>query len=212
VDGGTAWEDVSVAPIADSDGAVTHFVTITTDISARKAMEERLREMAVTDPLTGALNRRRFMELGQQEFHRIRRTGEPLSVLMLDIDHFKRVNDTRGHPAGDAVIKALANFAKQAVRALDTVARLGGEEFAALLPMTPQDAAAEVGERIRAIVAASPVAWEGVPIAFTVSIGAAQVTPATANFEALLANADQALYEAKHGGRNRVVQWSQKDD
>ncbi|MBL8516626.1 MAG: diguanylate cyclase [Betaproteobacteria bacterium] len=201
----TAWEDVSVAPVKDAQGSVTHFVTITTDISERKAMEERLREMAVTDPLTGALNRRRFMELGEQEFHRTRRTGEPLSVLMLDIDHFKRVNDTRGHPAGDAVIRALADITKQSLRALDTVARLGGEEFAALLPMTPLAAAAEVGERIRAAVAASPVAWEDRPIAFTVSIGAAELQPTGQHFEALLASADQALYEAKHGGRNRVV-------
>jgi diguanylate cyclase (GGDEF)-like protein/PAS domain S-box-containing protein len=204
-DGSLSWEDIAVAPIADDAGNVTHFVAIKSDINTRKEMEEKLRELAVTDPLTGAANRRRFMELGEQEFHRVRRTHEPLCLLMLDIDHFKRINDTRGHPAGDAVIRALATIAKQTVRSIDTVARLGGEEFGVLLPLTDIHGAGELAERLREVIAETPVPWENDPIGFTASIGVAQLSDGTRNFDALMADADAALYRAKHGGRNRVA-------
>jgi diguanylate cyclase (GGDEF)-like protein/PAS domain S-box-containing protein len=204
-DGSLSWEDIAVAPIADAAGNVTHFVAIKSDINRRKDMEEKLRELAVTDPLTGVANRRRFMELGEQEYHRVRRTREPLCLLMIDIDHFKRINDTRGHPAGDAVIRALAAIAKQTVRSIDTVARLGGEEFGVLLPLTDILGATELADRLREAVADTAVPWENDPIHFTASLGVAQVSPATRNFDALMADADAALYRAKHGGRNRVA-------
>ncbi len=204
-DGSLSWEDISVSPIFDPAGAVTHFVAIKSDINRRKEMEQALRELAVTDPLTGVANRRRLMELGAQEVQRAQRTQEPLSVLMVDIDHFKRVNDTRGHPAGDAVIRALARIAGESVRAMDTVARMGGEEFAVMLPMADSRVAAEIAERLRESVAKAAVEWEAEPICFTVSVGAAQMGRETRDFDMLLGIADESLYRAKHGGRNCVV-------
>lgn len=204
-DGSVRWDDVAVAPVLDAAGTVTHFVAINSDISLRKQMEEELRNLATTDALTGIANRRRLMELGEQEMLRAQRAEAPLSVLMMDIDHFKHINDTYGHPAGDAVIQALARLCGETVRAIDTVGRLGGEEFAVLLPMTDRAGAQEVAERLRARVEASRLDWEGAPVSFTVSIGVAQIRPEDDSFTALLGTADQALYQAKHEGRNRVA-------
>jgi len=203
-DGSTRWDDVAIAPVLDDHGTITHFVAINSDITLRKQMEEELRSLATTDPLTGLANRRHLFESGAQELLRARRAGMPLSVLMLDIDHFKLVNDTHGHPAGDAVIQALARHCGDAVRAIDTVGRLGGEEFAILLPMTDCAGAREVAERLRAGIEAFVLEWEGHPLRFTVSIGVAEGRPHDENFTALIGSADRALYRAKHEGRNRV--------
>ncbi len=124
---------------------------------------------------------------------------------MLDIDHFKRVNDTWGHPAGDAVIRSVANACNNGLRITDTVGRLGGEEFAVLLPMTDLAGAIEIAERLRMRVAASPESWEGKPIHFSVSIGVATASEEVSDIATLIARADAALYQAKQGGRNQVV-------
>ena len=172
---------------------------------ALRKMEQELRRLATTDALTGIANRRCLMELGAQELQRAQRTGEPVCVLMLDIDHFKQINDSLGHPAGDAVIQALAGLCSESIRTMDAVGRLGGEEFAILLPATGGPGALELAERLRIRVAAHAVPWEGTTIRFTVSIGVAQRDTHSADFAALIGSADQALYRAKNTGRNRVV-------
>ena len=154
----------------------------------------------------GVANRRRLLEVGAQEMQRARRSGQGLCVMMLDIDHFKRINDTFGHPAGDAVIQAMSRVCTDTVRTVDTVGRMGGEEFAVVLPETECAGALELADRLRERLEQFAVLRsEGDPIHFTVSIGVAQCVAETPDFAALLGLADQGLYRAKHGGRNRVA-------
>jgi diguanylate cyclase (GGDEF)-like protein len=166
--------------------------------------EHRLRWEAMTDPLTGLLNRRRFLELSNREEDRSRRYDLPFSVLMVDIDHFKRINDGHGHPVGDRVIQALADICTKALRPHDILARFGGEEFVLTLPQTPADGAYIVAERIRRMVEVCAVETDNASVGFTVSIGMSSYEKGQ-RFDQVVARADQALYEAKHGGRNRVV-------
>ena len=165
--------------------------------------EHRLEQAAYTDPLSGALNRRSFLELSGREESRGRRRDYDLAVLMVDIDHFKQINDTFGHTAGDEVIRALADTCAKALRPSDIVARYGGEEFIISLPETPFDHAAMVAERVRAAVEHSVVATDAGAIRYTISIGLAICSRATPLPEAMRI-ADAALYRAKRGGRNRV--------
>jgi diguanylate cyclase (GGDEF)-like protein/PAS domain S-box-containing protein len=164
-----------------------------------------LRRLATTDVLTGLSNRRHFMDLAKVEVERARRHGRPLTALMLDIDYFKRVNDTWGHPVGDEVIRAVAQASGNLVRKIDVVGRLGGEEFAVLLPETGLDGAMLVAERLRRDVGALRVLAGADQVVFTVSIGVAQLIPADSAPDMVLSRADAALYKAKTSGRNRVV-------
>jgi diguanylate cyclase (GGDEF)-like protein len=168
-------------------------------------VNDTLKRLAATDALTGTLNRRAFLERGAAELSRARRAARPVSLLAFDIDFFKSVNDRFGHPGGDAVLKAFAATLKRETRASDIVARLGGEEFAILLPEASGEVAFNVAERIRLAVAASSVAYGDVEIRVTVSVGLAQTTETLATMEALIAAADAALYQAKRSGRNRTV-------
>lgn len=164
-----------------------------------------LADLALRDPLTGLANRRAFEEALRREVARARRSGAPLSVAVLDVDRFKRVNDAHGHAAGDAVLAAVAARAAAALREGDLLARVGGEEFAALLPGAGPEAGAEVAERVRAAVAAAPVEAAGQRLAVTASLGCAALSPDDADGAALLARADARLYDAKRSGRDRVV-------
>ena len=170
----------------------------------RERADEETRRLATTDPLTGVFNRRTFIELAGRELARSRRDVAPLSLMILDLDHFKQVNDTYGHLVGDEVLVAFANLVKECARRGDLVVRYGGEEFCVLLPATPLAAALALAERIRAATAAAALASQ--PIKVTVSIGVTAYSgPIDATLELLLARADEALYRAKHEGRNRVV-------
>ena len=160
--------------------------------------------LASLDPLTGTLNRRSFFERGNVILTEAQRVGGAASVLMIDADHFKRINDTYSHAAGDAALNALATALTLGTRSGDLVARLGGEEFAILLPRTGVEAARETAERLRGAVSALAVDTEGAVIRFSVSIGLAGLMVADGGLETLLARADQALYAAKANGRNRV--------
>ncbi|MCM0755234.1 diguanylate cyclase [Desulfovibrio aminophilus] len=168
----------------------------------RDQAEARLRDMATIDGLTRLFNRRHFLETGQAELERARRYGRELTLLMFDVDHFKRVNDTFGHDAGDAVLRALAGTARDAVRHVDVLGRLGGEEFAAILPETGLKAGVEAAERLRRAVEALEVRHGEHLLRLTVSLGVAQLREGE-NLDGLLKRADQALYEAKNSGRNR---------
>ncbi len=176
------------------------------DITTRKELEWKLEKEAHTDPLTGCANRRYFLQQATREFTRIRRYGGDLSVLMLDLDHFKKVNDRHGHPVGDVTLKTLVQVCHRALRVEDVIGRLGGEEFAILLPETGATRALEVADRLRQAVAAADIALENrPPLHITTSIGVATVTTADAAIEVVLGRADQGLYEAKSAGRNRVM-------
>lgn len=192
----------------DASGAPLRMLGVCADITARKADEERLRELAVTDGLTSLYTRRHFMNLAEREFRRSKRYAAPLSLLMLDADFFKKINDTYGHVAGDAVLKNLAQVAREVVREVDVIGRLGGEEFAILLPETDEERATAVAERLRTAIEAREVEPVGAgiePIRFTVSIGVASVREEDENLESVMLRSDAALYEAKEIGRNIVV-------
>jgi diguanylate cyclase (GGDEF)-like protein len=165
--------------------------------------ERKLLMQSLTDPLTGLLNRRSFLELSGKEEAHTRRRGNALSVLMLDIDHFKRINDTYGHGIGDLAIKALADISAKTLRPTDILARYGGEEFVITLPETDSDHARVVAERLREAVADLSIPIDGGKLQFTVSIGVSTYARGEPLDQAI-ERADQALYRAKHNGRNRV--------
>jgi diguanylate cyclase (GGDEF)-like protein len=169
-----------------------------------QAAYARVREQAHTDELTGLANRRAFVQIGMAASDQARRYHRPLALLMMDIDHFKRINDTHGHAVGDAALRAAAGVLRHAARRADTAGRLGGEEFALLLPETAVAQAAVVAERVRRDVAAIIVPHGNTPVRFTCSVGVAEQTPAVNDLDALLRAADEALYRAKAQGRNRV--------
>lgn len=165
-----------------------------------EAQAVQLEKLATTDALTAAYNRRKLNELTLAELERVRRYGRPLSLFILDIDHFKRVNDTYGHEAGDQVLVTLAGLLRAGIRATDSLARWGGEEFVVLSPGVTADGEAQLAERLRAAAAAHDHASVGT---VTASFGVAEHSPGETPDE-LFARADRALYRAKDGGRNRV--------
>ena len=165
----------------------------------------RWQVLATTDALTGVANRRNLLETGLRELGRARRSQRPTSLLVLDIDHFKQINDRFGHAAGDAVLAALACALQEQLRPSDLLGRIGGEEFAVLLPETVLPKAALVAERLRAAAETVSTEFDGHVIRMTVSIGAALVAHEAADLSSALAAADRALYRAKHLGRNRTV-------
>jgi diguanylate cyclase (GGDEF)-like protein len=179
------------------------FVLTLTDVTETRRLEMRLREMASTDALSGLSNRRYFMELAESELARAKRFKRMGTLLMIDIDHFKHINDTYGHPAGDKVIRALSATLGGQLRRVDFAGRLGGEEFAVLLPEIPPDKAREAAERLRRALRAQKVHTEKGDISFTVSIGLAGFD-GEESLEHVLAKADSALYGAKRAGRDRV--------
>jgi diguanylate cyclase (GGDEF)-like protein len=178
----------------------------------RYESETALELASNSDPMTGVSNRRHFMPLLRQEIARGSRLNHRVSLLMLDIDHFKKVNDTYGHPTGDLVICALADICRKASREIDVVARLGGEEFAILLPETDLKVAMTVAERVRAAVENTSVNCAGdTKLHFTVSIGVAEQPQNDKSEETLIGIADAALYQAKISGRNRVISTLNKE-
>ncbi|WP_374347679.1 diguanylate cyclase [Chitinimonas sp.] len=178
-----------------------------TDISERKQAQETLWRRATLDPLTGVANRGFFLEQALREWVRAHRYQHQLAVLMLDLDHFKAVNDEHGHDAGDEVLRSFADRMHKALRETDVFGRIGGEEFAVLMPEERSvQVVMEVAERLRQCVASQPfILPDGVALPLTVSIGCAMMQPDMESIDQLLKEADRALYDAKHGGRNRVV-------
>ena len=208
LDGGEIWTLLSTNPILDAQGCYAGALAMIIDISDRKHMEETLRQLATHDALTGLFNRRYFFTLAERELERSQRYGHPLALLMLDLDHFKAVNDSRGHQAGDQVLRAVAGIIQTSLRQIDVVGRYGGEEFVVLLPETARMTALAVAKRLCTAVAAQSVELHGECLPITISIGVAVgFGDAALNLEELLERADRALYAAKSTGRNRVVVW-----
>jgi diguanylate cyclase (GGDEF)-like protein len=168
-------------------------------------LQREMAEQARTDALTGALNRRALEEIALREASRSIRHGNVLCMIVLDVDEFKQINDSGGHAAGDAVLRALVKQAKSMLRLQDCIARTGGEEFTILLPDTHVSAGVEVAERVRQAVERMEVPFEGGPIRFTVSQGVAQFNSMQGDWESMMRRADLAMYEAKELGRNKVA-------
>jgi diguanylate cyclase (GGDEF)-like protein len=179
-----------------------------TDSTADLLMAAELRRLASSDPLTGVPNRRHFEERSAQIIAAREATGRSVAVLMLDVDHFKKINDTHGHPIGDEVLKVVARRCREALRERDLFARFGGEEFIALLAAPTADEVPATAERLRNAISGAPVHVGGLRIEVTVSVGGAmgEALPGSDArlLEQLVARADEALYQAKADGRNRV--------
>lgn len=178
------------------------------NVLLQRALREshaELEALARTDALTGLVNRREFDRLARLELARSRRAGSPTAFIMADLDFFKQINDTFGHPAGDEVLRCCAHTLRESVRETDVVARLGGEELMIVLPNTTESAAMQLAERLRATLSARVVRWEGASISFTASFGVAAVDAgAEATIEQVYRGTDDALYAAKALGRDRV--------
>ncbi|QQR69620.1 MAG: sensor domain-containing diguanylate cyclase [Alphaproteobacteria bacterium] len=175
------------------------------DISVRKKLQEELLHQATTDVLTGISNRAHILSQANQEIRRARRFGRPLSVLMLDIDHFKSINDRYGHGAGDDALRAFVAGCQLTLRQTDLLGRLGGEEFLAVLLEADLATAAQSAERLRRRIETLPIELEGgLHVPMTVSIGVTSLNPSDADIDDLLKRADRILYQAKNSGRNKV--------
>ncbi|WP_207264238.1 PAS domain S-box protein [Desulfovibrio sp. Huiquan2017] len=184
---------------------VQRLYSVIHDVTKRIELEQEMKLLATIDALTGANNRHQFFSLGAVEVQRAKRYDQPLTVLMLDIDYFKSINDSYGHAAGDMVLKALASSVSSILRSSDIFGRLGGEEFAAILPQTDIEEGAEAAGRLRAALAGLTVDVGGDVVSFTVSVGVTRMHSGDSTVEELLNRADEALYKAKRMGRNRVV-------
>jgi diguanylate cyclase (GGDEF)-like protein len=171
----------------------------------RARLFQEVQSLALTDPLTGLQNRRSLFELGRVEFTRAQRMNRSFCCMMLDLDHFKQVNDIYGHLAGDQVLQEFAVRCKRSSRAVDLIGRYGGEELIILMPETDRETALHVAERLRASIEATPIKASSGEVNLTVSIGVAAKDDYTNDLETLIARADQAMYIAKHRGRNCVA-------
>jgi diguanylate cyclase (GGDEF)-like protein/PAS domain S-box-containing protein len=213
-DGSQFWGSSMIAPLPERDHPPDDrrrqpaYCLVLRDITDKREASEERRRAAYCDHLTGLSNRRAFFEAAELELGRSRHAPRATSLVVIDADRFKAVNDSHGHAAGDAVLRHLAIALRSTFREVDVVARLGGEEFAVLLPSTGLAGAAAVAERLRQQVAAQCVTVEGEPIRYTISLGVAEMDDGVAGLDALLRRADQALYAAKARGRNRVVRWT----
>ncbi len=174
------------------------------DITKRKHAESKLAELAIRDDLTSLFNRRHFMSVLESEFNRHKRYTNPLSIMLIDVDHFKRINDTHGHPGGDMVLKKLSNTMCRSFRDIDTIFRIGGEEFAIILPETEENDAMIAAKRLKNSVETMDIEIESSTLSITVSIGLSTLSEENSTMEAFIKKADDALYLAKNKGRNRI--------
>lgn len=206
-DGSKFWAQISASllPPGADEPRQTSLVCIVADISERRRMLDEIYRLARTDSLTGLWNRGWFMDLARRELARARRASTSLSLIMVDADHFKRINDTHGHEAGDDALRCLARVLSVSVREEDLVARLGGEEFVVLLPGAELADALAVAERIRTAIRKCGVSCrDGACFSLTVSLGVAHSQAARDSLEHMLRCADAALYAAKNAGRDRI--------
>ncbi len=208
-DQGTSFFLAQISPILSRRETSLGHSIVLVDITDRKFAEMELERLARSDVLTGVANRRHFFELAEIEYQRFQRYKHPLTIMLLDIDHFKRINDSHGHLAGDHVLKRFAQECQNQIRTSDIFARYGGEEFIALLVETTQEAAQETAERIRKKIERLNINFEGITISITISIGLAFVDENTnTKLEELIDMADKALYQSKENGRNKITIWS----
>ena len=199
---GERWLTTRIVPERDAEGRIVHVLAISRDITERRVVEEQLRERAATDPLTGLPNHGSFHTALDAAVAEARRHGDPLSLVVLDVDRFRAVNEQHGHPLGDEALRGIAGQLRGAVRRGELVGRIGGEEFAWVLPGATLDDARRAAERVRRAVEAAELLPGGARV--TVSAGVCELAAAGGSAQRLLALADAALYDAKREGRNRV--------
>jgi diguanylate cyclase (GGDEF)-like protein/PAS domain S-box-containing protein len=203
--GQTVWASLTVSLIRSADGAPKYFVAVLSDIGARKEMEQELINRATHDSLTGLLNRTELAKALEKEAARAGRYSRPFSLLMLDIDHFKLVNDDCGHQVGDRVLVELAGILEEAIRTADFVGRFGGEEFLLILPELNHEKALELAERIRKQVESHTIITQDQVIKISISIGVSTYPEHGNDVDALVKASDDAMYKAKANGRNQVA-------
>ena len=201
------WLEMSILPLRDNDGKVTHFAAIERDVTESKERELELDEMSRRDSLSGLLNRRAFDQILDDALLRFHENDEMFSVLAIDIDHFKSVNDQYGHHNGDRVIRNVADICKKVFRTTGSVGRTGGEEFSILIPGKTSAEAELMAEHLRRNIEASTIATEQGSIKTTTSIGVSQAETADTKPLEVMVRADTALYAAKHNGRNQVCMY-----
>ena len=206
----TRFYRLTISKLAGSAGKSVGTLLTLYDNSYQKKYEKYLHELAGTDPLTGIYNRRFFYEMAQVYFNLMLRSAKPFSILMFDLDQFKRINDTYGHANGDLVLQQISGICKKLVRDQDIYARFGGEEFVIALPETPLPEAVLVAERLRRSIEELNIEVGGIRI--TASFGVVETTgEAELTLELLINRADEAMYQSKHAGRNRVTAWKRCD-
>jgi len=186
-------------------------IEVATNITDRKIMEEELRAahlqaelLADTDALTGLNNRRAFFNLGKQLLHQAERNATPVALIMFDLDHFKQINDRYGHTLGDETLVSIARVAEEQIRSSDVLARLGGEEFAVLMPQATQEQALTLAERLNKAFLGNTITKNQISFTCTASFGVSALGGSIKNLDALVAEADKALYVAKNNGRNQI--------
>ena len=203
-DGQPLWLDINIVPIHNEQGQLAYFAAIERDLTEHKLLQSRLEVLASTDALTGLPNRQAIMNKAEKEFARARQTQSPLSIVMIDVDHFKAINDQHGHAAGDHVLKEVGTICQDVLRGSDVIGRIGGEEFVLLLPGAAQDSAEQVAERMRARLAGTQIQLQNQTFNVTASFGVATLSSDDNSLQEILDRADEAMYHAKHGGRNQV--------
>lgn len=181
---------------------------LTKEIEQRQVLEDELRLLATTDPLTGLLTRRQFFELGKRESARKARNGCQLCLVLIDLDHFKKINDKFGHAAGDEALKAFGQLCREKLRETDVTARIGGEEFAVLLPDTGLSKAVEIAERLRQAVGQCELTCQGHCFRMTASMGVTVFSDQGDTLDQAFSRADKALYQAKAAGRDQTLTWN----
>lgn len=204
-DGHRYAAQILVAVLREDNGEFAGYSVVLRDVSERTLSSDELTRLLTTDHLTGAMNRAHFFKVAQKEITRSKRLSKPLSFLMIDADHFKNINDTAGHQAGDKVLERVVTEARRFLRSIDVIARLGGEEFCVMLPAITAEGAKQIAERIRAAIEAARIDTAAGVQTVTVSLGCASLSPTRESVEELLAAADESLYLAKANGRNNVA-------
>lgn len=202
--GRTYWLDLSIIPLHNGEGEVTHFAAIERDVTSELEYSRKLARLSTTDHLTEIMNKRAFDQLLQEHFEKFQRDRASYSILYMDIDHFKSINDTHGHQDGDTVLRKVAETCISVLRPYDMVARLGGEEFGVLLPGTGESDSTAVAERLRRAIGLMRIQGEKACLQVTVSIGISCPEQGDLDGFDALKRADSALYAAKNAGRNRV--------
>ena len=213
------YQNITLIPLVSPDGSINHIGVILYDVTdiaigkrALEAANTSLAQLSRTDRLTGLNNRGYWEECLKSEFARFQRSKHPSTLIMFDIDHFKKVNDTYGHQAGDEVIRATSRTLLAAIRTTDIAGRYGGEEFGVILTDTNAEQSLYLAERLRKKIEALTVQAESQEIRYTISLGIAQASSEMTDHTQWIAGSDHALYEAKHGGRNQAVVYKGKLD
>ncbi|MGM8933320.1 sensor domain-containing diguanylate cyclase [Pseudomonas neustonica] len=208
------YQNVTILPLSSITGKTDRVCLIIYDVTGvavnKRQLESantKLQELALRDGLTGLLNRRYWESCLEHEFARYQRYDNQVSLVMMDIDQFKKINDSFGHQAGDEVIRTAARLTEQLARETDFCGRYGGEEFAILLPDTSLEGAEQFAERLRESIERQQIEHQGTPLTFTVSVGVAGITPDIEKYQDLIERADKALYRSKAEGRNRTTVW-----